>query len=38
MQRSKIPFNISILRLTPDRLVGLKPVKVLDIFDGATGR
>lgn len=37
MQRSKIPFNISILRLTPDRLLGLKPVKVLDIFDGATG-
>ena len=38
MQRSKIPFNISILRLTPDRLVGLKPVTALDIFDGATGK
>lgn len=38
MERSKIPFNISILQLSNDRLQGLKPVKVLDIFDGATGQ
>src|SRR5579872_1383888 len=34
--RSMVPFNIKILNLTPQRLVGLRPVKVLDIFDGAT--
>lgn len=36
MERSKIPFNISILNLTPDRLQALRPVKVLDIFEGST--
>lgn len=36
MERSKIPFNISILQLTPDRLEKLRPVKVLDIFDGSS--
>lgn len=35
--RSEIPFNVSILELTPKKLFGLKPVTSLDIFDGATG-
>lgn len=38
MERSKIPFNISILQLTPEKLKALRPVKVLDIFDGATSQ
>ena len=28
-----IPFNISILELTPEKLKGIKPVRALDIFD-----
>jgi hypothetical protein len=32
-----IPFNIYILVLTPAKLAGLKPIRALDIFDGATG-
>lgn len=28
-----IPFNISILELTPDKLRGIKPVRALDNFD-----
>lgn len=35
--RSEIPFNISLLQLHPQNLQGLKPVRVLDIFDGASG-
>jgi hypothetical protein len=35
MKTSDIPFNISILSLTPKKLQGLRPVRVLDIFDGA---
>lgn len=35
MQRNAIPFNVSLLQLTPAKLQGLKPVRVLDIFDGA---
>lgn len=34
--RSAIPFNISLLELTPKKLEGLKPVTKLDIMDGAT--
>jgi hypothetical protein len=30
------PFNIQIMRLTPERLQRLKPVKSLDILEGAT--
>ena len=29
-----VPFNISLLELTPDKLRGLKPVTKLDIFEG----
>lgn len=35
MQRSPVPFNVSLLQLTPGKLQGIKPVRVLDIFDGA---
>lgn len=28
-----IPFNISILELSPEKLKGIKPVRALDIFD-----
>lgn len=35
--RSDIPFNVSILDLTPKKLFGLRPTTSLDIFDGATG-
>lgn len=35
MKRNAIPFNVSLLELTPPKLQGLKPVRVLDIFDGA---
>lgn len=34
--RSNVPFNISILSTTPDVLKGLKPVKVLDIFESTS--
>ena len=34
-QRSLVPFNVSLLELTPKKLEGLKPVRVLDIFAGA---
>jgi len=36
MSNLNIPFNISLLNLTDDKLVGLKPVRKLDFFDGAT--
>lgn len=35
MQSSNVPFNVSLLELTPAKLQGLKPVRVLDIYDGA---
>jgi hypothetical protein len=31
-----VPFNVTLLNLTDDKLVGLKPVTVLDTFIGAT--
>lgn len=31
-----VPFNIGLLNLTPEKLKGVKQVKALDIFDGAT--
>lgn len=37
MKRSDIPFNVELLELTPQKLQGLKPVRVLDIFDGVSG-
>jgi hypothetical protein len=37
MARSDIPFNVDLLELTPRKLEGLRPVRVLDIFDGASG-
>lgn len=36
MANQDIPFNISLLELTPDKLFGLRAVKTLDIFSGAT--
>jgi hypothetical protein len=36
VNRTDIPFNITLLELTPQKLAGLKPVKVLDIFEGST--
>lgn len=36
MKRIEVPFNIVILALPPERLKGLKPVTVLDIFDGSS--
>lgn len=36
MQKLPVPFNISLLNLTPDKLKRVKQVKALDIFDGAT--
>lgn len=36
MSNLGLPFNITLLELTDDKLVGLKPVRSLDIFDGAT--
>lgn len=35
-QRSDIPFNVTLLSLTPKKLEGLKPVRVLDVFDGSS--
>lgn len=34
MSDLSVPFNITLLNLTPERLVGLKPVTSLDTFDG----
>jgi len=36
VQRVSIPFNVSLLELTPQKLQGLKPVRSLDIFDGVS--
>lgn len=36
MQNSAVPFNVSIMELTANKLVGVKPVSKQDIFDGAT--
>ena len=36
LARSQVPFNISILNLTPQKLSTLRPVRVLDMFDGAS--
>lgn len=36
MSDLSIPFNISLLELNKETISGLKPVRVLDIFDGST--
>lgn len=36
MANKQFPFNIELLNLTKERVAALKPVKTLDIFDGAT--
>lgn len=36
VQRVSVPFNVSLLELTPERLQGLKPVRSLDIMDGVS--
>lgn len=35
-KRLEVPFNIKLLSLTSERLKNLKPVTVLDIFNGST--
>jgi hypothetical protein len=34
MKRQEIPFNVTLLQLTPPKIQALKPVRSLDIFDG----
>lgn len=36
MNRTSIPFNITLLKLTQELMTGLRPVKVLDIFEGGS--
>lgn len=36
MKRLSIPFNVELLDLNPQRLQGLRPVSVLDIFEGGS--
>lgn len=36
MKRLDIPFNLSLMDLSKERLQAVKPVRVLDIFDGGT--
>lgn len=36
MQRQAVPFNVSLLQLTPAKLQGIKPVRSLDIFEGGS--
>lgn len=36
MDRLDVPFNISLLSLTPNKLQGLRPVTALDFLDGQT--
>lgn len=36
MSASHIPFNVSLLVLNPKKLDGLRPVRALDSFDGAS--
>lgn len=33
MGKLAVPFNVSIMHLTPEKLQGMKPVRVLDSFD-----
>jgi hypothetical protein len=37
MKNSQIPFNVSILNLTAEKLKFLRPVKSPDVYDGVTG-
>jgi hypothetical protein len=37
MKNSQIPFNVSILNLTPEKLKTLRPVKSPDVYDPVTG-
>lgn len=34
MKKLDVPANVTLMRLTPERLSSLKPVRSLDIFDG----
>ncbi len=36
MKPIEVPFNISLLQLTAEKLRNLKPVRVLDMYDGST--
>ena len=37
MKNSQIPFNVTILNLTPEKLKMLRPVKSPDVYDQVTG-
>lgn len=37
MKNSQIPFNVTILNLTNDKLKLMRPVKSPDVYDGVTG-
>lgn len=37
MKNSSIPFNVSIMELTPEKLAKIRPVKSPDIYDGISG-
>lgn len=36
MSTNDVPFNIDLLELTPDKIIGIRPVTSLDIFDGGS--
>lgn len=38
MKRTEIPFNITLLQLNDQLLMGLRPVTALDFFDGSTSQ
>lgn len=37
MKNSQIPFNVTIMNLTPEKLKMLRPVKSPDVYDQVTG-
>lgn len=37
MKNSAIPFNVTLMELTPEKLAKIRPVKTADIYDGITG-
>ena len=36
MQRTSIPANVALLKLTPERLQYLRPTRSLDMFEGGS--
>lgn len=37
MRSKELPFNVELLKLTPERLQGLRPVTSIDFFESANG-